>query len=42
MHKRTLAFLFLHPLGPHVVMSQFLGVIATVDDDLDIEYKQPE
>lgn len=23
MHKRTLAFLFLHPLGPHVAMSQF-------------------
>ncbi len=42
MHKRTLAFLFLHPLGPHVAMSQFLGVIATVDHELDIEYKQPE
>lgn len=42
MHKRTLAFLFLHPLGPHVAMGQFLGVIATVDDELGIEYKQPE
>ncbi len=42
MHKRTLAFLFLHPLGPHVAMGQFLGVIATVDDALGIEYKQPE
>lgn len=41
MHKRTLAF-FLHPLGPHVAMGQFLGVIATVDDELGIEYKQPE
>ncbi len=30
MHKRTLAFLFLHPLGPHVTMSQFLGVHSNV------------
>lgn len=42
MHKRTLAFLFLHPLGPHVAMGQFQGVIATVDDELGIEYKQLE
>ena len=42
MHKRTLAFLFLHTLGPNVAMSHFLGDFATVDDELDIEYKQPE
>ena len=39
MHKRTKAFLFLHPLAQHVAMGQFLSVIAKVNDKLDMESK---